>query len=514
MPTTPPQHPALDLSWLPGVLAGVAYVPDAIAALPGLAPSGRVASLREALDATDDPSPASAAIRLFLLAQTVSDDAVDQLMGGALRTSALVGAGLLGRVPGGFKATCAIQGVTVHDETYYFARDFAPDVLGGDLASDHVLGVALATRTLASHTVRHSVARALDIGTGQGYQAILASRHARGVVATDVSPRALRLASLTASINAHALANAGPIELREGGLYHPIAPDERFGLIVSNPPFVIAPPHALVGVGGTHEGDALVEEMLRGAAPRLEEGGYACVFCNWHHPDASSWRSRPQAWLSGLGVDVLIQRLRTDTPEGYAQRWIREMGFAQSTTSGSTPGLDRWTSYYASLGIGGISLGMIYLRRRTPRPGQPANWFRADVLDEARFAGGSSGNQVHRIMVAQTLLEHAKASPEALLDSRPRFTSDHELEQQLKAALGEGWHVTGSVLRQPQGYQFPIRLQGGLMDLIVRFDGIATLREIVTTMAHEAGAEPSALMAQAPMVVSRLANDGYLEFAE
>jgi hypothetical protein len=117
-------------------------------------------------------------------------------------------------------------------------------------------------------------------------------------------------------------------------------------------------------------------------------------------------------------------------------------------------------------------------------------------------------------MFAQTLLEHAKASPEALLDSRPRFTSDHELEQQLKAALGEGWHVTGSVLRQPQGYQFPIRLQGGLMDLIVRFDGVATLREIVTTMAHEAGAEPSALMAQAPMVVSRLANDGYLEFAE
>jgi hypothetical protein len=49
------------------------------------------------------------------------------------------------------------------------------------------------------------------------------------------------------------------------------------------------------------------------------------------------------------------------------------------------------------------------------------------------------------------------------------------------------------------------------MDLLVRFDGQATLREIVETMAAEAGAEPGPMMMQAPMIVKRLGMDGYLE---
>lgn len=507
-----------DLAWLADVLGNAAYVSEAITQLPGVASSGRVVDMRAALEATEDYGAASTAVRLFLLARAVSRDAAARLLGSDERVARLIEIGLLVPERAGdrdaVRASCAIQCVNEGDDRFYFARDFAPDVLGGDLANDHVLGVALATRTLASRTVRRPVTRALDIGTGQGYQALLASRHAKSVVATDISPRALRLAALTTSLNAQSLVGAGPIELREGGLYDPIAPDERFGLIVSNPPFVIAPPHELVGVGGAHEGDVLVEQMLRGAASQLEEGGYACVFCNWHHPDAASWRSRPQAWLDGLGVDVLVQRLRTDTPEGYANRWIREMGFAQSATSGSAAGVERWTSYYASLGIGGISLGMIYLRKRTPAAGGTPNWFRADVLDEARFAGERSGAQVERIMRWQTVLERAAmdgADSGLLLETRPRLAADHELEQTLHAALGEGWHVTGSLLRQTQGYQFPIRLQGALMDLLVRFDGQATLREIVETMAAEAGAEPGPMMMQAPMIVKRLGMDGYLE---
>lgn len=518
----------LEIAWLADVLGNAAYVSEAITQLPGVASSGRVVNLRAAVEATEDDGAASSALRLFLLARAISRHAAAGLLGSDERIARLMEIGLLisdeAGVVDSVRASCAIQCVNEGGDRYYLARDFAPDVLGGELADDHVLGVALATRSLAIRSVRRPVGAALDLGTGQGFQALLASRNAGRVVATDVSGRALRLAAWSCSMNAGMLARAGRIELREGGLYEPLREEEKFGLIVSNPPFMIAPPHGLVSVGGVgakeagdgaaFEGDEIVEAVLRGAPAWLEEGGYACVFCNWHHPDASSWRERPRAWLDGLGVDVLVQRLRTDSPEGYASRWIREIGYSDDHASGPTQGIDRWIEYYARLGIGGISLGMIYLRKRSAAAGGTPNWFRADVLDEGRFAGERSGQQVERIMRWQTVLERAAENGgdgAVLLETRPRLAPDHELEQTLHAALGEGWHVTGSLLRQTQGYQFPIRLQGGLMDLLVRFDGQSTLREIVETMATEAGADAGPMLSQAPMIVRRLGIDGYLE---
>ena len=59
-------------------------------------------------------------------------------------------------------------------------------------------GVNPIARLLARHTVRVPAASALDLGTGNGMQALAAARHAGDVVATDVNPRALAYAELNA----------------------------------------------------------------------------------------------------------------------------------------------------------------------------------------------------------------------------------------------------------------------------------------------------------------------------
>ena len=41
---------------------------------------------------------------------------------------------------------------------------------------------------MANLTVRRQVESAFDLGTGLGYQAFLAARHARRVIATNVNP--------------------------------------------------------------------------------------------------------------------------------------------------------------------------------------------------------------------------------------------------------------------------------------------------------------------------------------
>ena len=65
-----------------------------------------------------------------------------------------------------------------------------------------MLGVSSASTTLAQLTVRRPVGRALDLGTGCGVQSLHLARHARSVTATDLNPRALELAALTAAVDA------------------------------------------------------------------------------------------------------------------------------------------------------------------------------------------------------------------------------------------------------------------------------------------------------------------------
>src|SRR5215212_3194447 len=84
---------------------------------------------------------------------------------------------------------------------WWVVSDQGEVATGGPLRQDHVLGVGGASVTLARCTVRTPVARALDVGTGCGVQALHASRHAAVVVATDVSARALAFARLTLALN-------------------------------------------------------------------------------------------------------------------------------------------------------------------------------------------------------------------------------------------------------------------------------------------------------------------------
>jgi release factor glutamine methyltransferase len=76
----------------------------------------------------------------------------------------------------------------------------------------------------------------LDLGTGSGAIALALACEGpfERFVATDVSPAALKVAAR----NRDALGMAGRIELRAGRYFEPVGPEERFDVVVSNPPYV------------------------------------------------------------------------------------------------------------------------------------------------------------------------------------------------------------------------------------------------------------------------------------
>jgi release factor glutamine methyltransferase len=158
-------------------------------------------------------------------------------------------------------------------EFWSLRLEVSPDVLVPRPETELLVERALAVRTSAE-------GRVVDLGTGSGAIA-LALAHERPrwqVVATDISVAALEVARS----NARALGLMG-IEFRHGSWFTPFT-DERFDLIVSNPPYVDARDLALSGaalaseprIALTSGEDALasLRAVVAGAPQHLAPGGW------------------------------------------------------------------------------------------------------------------------------------------------------------------------------------------------------------------------------------------------
>ena len=153
------------------------------------------------------------------------------------------------------------DGWVVSDHTPGLDQDRSPT------RPDYVLGVSPASTTLAQLTIDDPVGSALDLGTGCGVQSLHLSTHAGHLTATDVNPRCLDLARLTAALNRI------DVDFRAGSLYEPVA-DESFDLIVTNPPFHI----------GAAKDSRPTLAMIRAAASVLRPGGEMWMVFNSHLP--------------------------------------------------------------------------------------------------------------------------------------------------------------------------------------------------------------------------------------
>lgn len=113
-------------------------------------------------------------------------------------------------------------------------------------------------------------AEVLDMGTGSGVCAIFAARHARRVVAVDINPAAVRCAGINAMLN-HL---EHRIEVRHGDLFAAV-PQERFDLIVFNPPFIQGAPQD--DRDRAWRSDDVAERFAAGLGAHLKPRAYALV---------------------------------------------------------------------------------------------------------------------------------------------------------------------------------------------------------------------------------------------
>jgi methylase of polypeptide subunit release factors len=432
-------------------------------------------------------NPYNILFRLFWLGREVCEKAIRKNLPG-FNLEELEGTGLLIYKDGMVRSRAKLG--PYHE--LLMASDFEP-VIHSELSEDHVLGVSAASITLANVTIRRKVKKALDLGTGAGIQAFLAANHAGRVIGTDTSSRALNFARFNARLN-----EIDNVEWLKGSLYEPVA-QQKFELIVSNPPFVISPESRFIFRDTNLPGDTISEEVLRGAGERLAEGGFACILFNWYH-DETDCDSRPQNWISKTGCDGWLVCFKTTDTLSYAADWLRTSVGQNSPDYGRF--LDEWLEYYEQMGIKRISAGAMIMRRRS----RQANWFRSHILDKGRSMG-SSGDQIERIFTAEDLLQ--ALDDRQLLEQRFLFDEHHRLEHQLTVRDGR-WVVNGEHLFASQGIPFAGNVDMYIANLLAGCDGRQTLRELVEVAASHMQTQPETIIPACLKAFRRLIQSGFL----
>lgn len=445
-----------------------------------------------ALRRTADQKSFNTLVRLFFLGQSVPRTEAHAAFE-PMPVEPLIEIGLLESID---DSLCS-RAMLVPLDDLFVAYDFPMEVTGEPEPRDYVLGVGRASITLANLTVRRQNEVVLDLGTGSGCQALLAASHAAKVIGTDVNPRALSFADFNSRLNG--ITN---FERRQGSLYETVR-DEKFDLIIANPPFVISPSLDLVYRDSGMVGDEVSRRVIEGAAGLLREGGFCTVLCNWHHEREAQWAERPQDWIAGSGCDSWILRLKTDDPLTYAANWLRTSNGHNPTTYGSL--LDEWVRYYKKLGINFISYGAIMLRRRSVK-----NWQRADTAYLSHPTTNAS-EQIQLIFANQDLLE-SRDDERQLLEYKFLLSPAHQLEHTLKAEATH-WAVKEATLKYAGGLGFAVRVDRLVGVVLAGCDGSHLLGELIADLAKGLNVEFESVVPPSLAIIKKLLQLGFLSVA-
>ena len=149
----------------------------------------------------------------------------------------------------------------------------------------------------------------LEICLGSGVNTLAAaSRGAARAVGVDISGRALAFAKCNAAINLRPARGETKIETFQGNLFEPLDPQDRFDVVLINPPFELVPAgerYFLHSHGGD-DGLDVVRAFLPGLKSRLKPGGRFEMF-TWAPGDEQNERvsALVAAALPGYRVEVI-----------------------------------------------------------------------------------------------------------------------------------------------------------------------------------------------------------------
>ncbi|MGI8768769.1 MAG: DUF7059 domain-containing protein [Propionibacteriaceae bacterium] len=379
----------------------------------------------------------------------------------------------------------------------WIVSDLSPGLDGRieRMQPEFVLGVSPASTSLAQLAFRTPVGSALDLGTGCGVQSLHLARHSQRVTGTDLNPRALAHADLTCRLGGAA------VELRAGSLYEPVA-DERFDLIITNPPYVMSPPGSsrLAYREGSMSGDGLVEAVVTQGTRHLNPGGSLQMLGNWAHPVGSDWAERLAGWVASTGCDAHIVQREVLDPYAYIELWLADAGLIGDPSYPKA--YADWMDYFDQLGVAAVGMGWITLHNSNRE--QPS----VTIEDWPHPIEQPIGPAIQQRQQAVGII--AGMTDRELLAQRWVLAADVFSESTGTPGEADPHHV---VLRQQRGFRRAVEVGTASGGVIGACDGELTLAQIVAGVAAVLGTEVEDVAVEAVPLVRRLILDGMVSLA-
>jgi hypothetical protein len=357
---------------------------------------------------------------------------------------------------------------------------------------DVVLGVHPSARFLLSFTVRRPSRATLDLGTGCGVQGLAAAAHSEVVTMTDVNARATAFAEFNVWLNGFE-----NIECLTGDGFAPVK-DRSFDLIVSNPPFIIAPSRQFLYRDSGLELDLFCRQLVRQAPGFLNEGGYFQMICEWVAVDGQPWQERLAEWFDGTGCDVWVQKLYAQEASIYAQNRIRESDLDSAADAAN---FSEWMDFYVKNRVQAIHGGRIAMRRRSGR-----NWLciqDVPVAPEEPF-----GDHVLAGFSARDFLQ-AHSSDEQMLKVTPKLSPGARLHQELQHS-DSVWKPISIDLKLADGLPYLGHMETSMMDLLAACDGTLTIEELTRKFILKPDLEPAQRRDESSKLFRVLIEHGFL----
>jgi hypothetical protein len=432
-----------------------------------------------ALPAVADDDRRGSLLRMFLYCQAIPTGEAAAALN-PLSVESAVAAGLVEPWEGSLRAR--VQLIPYRDR--WFLAD-APASASRPLATDHVVGLSAYPATLAAAHVPGRVATALDVCSGSGVQALHLTGRADRVTATDLNPRALRLAATTAALAGEEW------ELLLGDFLEPVR-GRRFDLVVANPPFIVKPGAVDYRYRDSgHPLDSLGAELAAAAPELLDDGGFMQYLAAFVQVKSEDWTERVAAWAHGTGLDAHFVQLGTADPATYVRTW--SMGHGTSPKDQVA-----WLNWLAGQRIETIGWGLVTLRRS----GRDDPSVRVEQLPGHGIKGLDIAAWFHR---QDWLRDHRHE----LLRTALRPAAGLTLAQQARLDGTDGWAVTAHQISVP-GTSRTDEVGQLVVDFIECCDGMVTPEELIAKLATVNDLDPAHLEANLVAALTLLVEHGLL----
>tara|TARA_Y100001968_G_scaffold29587_1_gene22931 strand:+ start:692 stop:4498 length:3807 start_codon:yes stop_codon:yes gene_type:complete len=246
-----------------------------------------------------------------------------------------------------------------HSGGMYFATDHRYMICDADkMSEDPVMYIGMDSHGLVQTAPRNSCQNLLDLCCGSGIQGIVASRYAKSILGVDLNPRAIRFARFNAQLNG--LTN---YKVVLGNLYDVIE-DERFDVILANPPFVPSPQNDLGFRDGGRSGEEVLKNVIYNSKRFLNKDGRLCIVSDL--VNVKEYSEKINDWLGDNEMDCLILKTAERNEILFSVPHCKAP-FNQ-TFKEYNQEVDLWITNFRSNNLNSVNFGYIFLWNKTNKP--------------------------------------------------------------------------------------------------------------------------------------------------